>query len=161
MKWKLVQDTRETNGWFPEHIEVIREYLPEGDYTSNFIMGYERAVGQRIFRIERKASPSELALTLGRNWKNFTAEMERLRDYDMVVLLFEFSREDMLRFPAGSHLPKHLRRKVRVTGKVMNAKLEQIIEEYNPRVIFSNGREEAMNKAISLIEEVHKKWMIV
>lgn len=161
MSWKLIQDTREVNGWFPPGIEVVREYLEEGDYTSDLILDYEKATGQKLLRIERKASASELALTLGKNNKNFIDEMERLRPYEHVVLLFEFPKEDMLKFPRGAPIPAYLKRKVKMTGKVIAKKLYDIGGEYSPLIIFSRGRNEAMHKAISIIEEVHKEWTLL
>ena len=74
MKYVVLKDTREKNGWnfnsSSKCLAVARWGLKTGDYT---IRGLEKDLV-----IERKASTGELAMNLGKKRKAFEAEIERM-----------------------------------------------------------------------------------
>ena len=152
MKYTVIKDTREKTGWdfdFYEKCEgVLKQGLKTGDYT---------AVGlEDHLRIERKASTAEIALNLGRKREQFDAEMERIQEFRWKYIVCEFSEDTVMSFPQGSTIPKARWRHLRMNGKFMRKRLYNFETKYGVEIIFTNGKEEAEEKAIELIEAAYK-----
>ena len=142
----IIQDTREKMPWnfesFSECEGQIREYVDAGDYV---IQGNEQ-----LITIDRKKSVTELANNLGIRIQRFRNEMERMQEYKYKYVVCEFPYEKLLMFPKGAGLPKTVLRKIRVKGKFLVKRMEQLFEEFGVEFVFSNNREEAQQKAIEL-----------
>lgn len=165
----IVKDTREREPWSFNMVEEckgsVRRALKEGDYTTKEILDLENATGRKILRIERKASTGEISLNLGKHYKRFLAEMERLKDYEHAYLILEFSIDDVFKFPEGSGIPeKYWYRKgkngkrvnnLRMNGKMMYARLKDIESKYGVKLVFAGNKADAICAAIKVFDKVH------
>jgi hypothetical protein len=166
----LIQDTREQEPWDfamdQSCGQVIRQGLTEGDYTTKEILDLEISSGRKIFRVERKLSTGELSTNLGKHYKRFLAEMERLSAYEKKYLIFEFTIDDLFQFPKNSGIPeKYWKKKskdgrrmvnaLKVSGKLMYARIKGIEEKYGLKVIYAGSRTGAMDAFTDIAERVH------
>lgn len=147
-KIKIICDTREHEGfgWSFGDIETEVRKLDTGDYT---LAGFEGSLC-----IERKKSPSEVAINIGKDSVRFNKELERMRGIKHSFLLLEFSLNDALRFPEGSNIPKSKLSQVRIGGKFLVKTLASYKEKYNLEVFYCNSREGAIEKALELFKIV-------
>lgn len=145
----IIQDTREKMPWnfesFAECEGQVREYVDAGDYV---IQGNEQ-----LITIDRKKSVTELANNLGIRMERFRNEMERMQAYKYRYVVCEFPYEKLLMFPKGAGLPKTVLRKIRVKGKFLAKRVQQLSEEFNVEFVFCDNREDAQQKAIELFKE--------
>lgn len=141
---KIIRDTREKDqhGWSFGEIETIDQKLDTGDYT---LVGLED-----IICIERKKSPSEVAINIGSDRVRFNKELERMKSFKLAYIICEFSLESLISFPKGSNIPKSLQAKVRVGGKFLLSTLNSYKDKYNIDVLFCNNRDEAIEKSLEL-----------
>lgn len=150
----ILQDTREKQPWnFTSYEQCAAQkitYLSEGDYTLD---GYPF-----LINIERKKNVTELANNLGRKYKQFCAELEKLQQYKFRYILCEFSKEEMLIYPTGAKLPKWLYRKIRMSGKFLQHRVNELIEKYNIEFIFCGDRFSAQKKAIELLSMAKEEY---
>jgi len=144
----ILIDSREKNPWdfsiygFKQRVEC----LSTGDYTIEGL--------QHSFVIEKKFSPSEMAINLGRNLKQFEAEFERMKDISHKYLICEFSSKQLAQFPAYSSVPKKMRKRVRIRGPYMIKKIEELCNKYEVELIFCDDRAGAEKQAYSIIKEL-------
>jgi len=124
------------------------EKLDTGDYT---VRGCED-----ILCIDRKRSVGEVKDNILED--RFTAELERMRDFKYKYLLLEFSVEDVRIWPRGSGLPKHVQRKIRVSGNRILGRLLEIQLEYGVQVLFCGDRKHAEYMAVGLMKKVHDEF---
>ena len=139
----ILRDTREKSnfGWdFP--CEVKDQKLDTGDYT---IQGYEKYIV-----IERKCSPSEIAQNLGVDYTRFEKELIRLKEFPLAYLICEFPLSSLLSFPKNCNIPKSKLSKIRINGKYLTSCLASFENKYGVQVIYTSGREEAMDIAFNL-----------
>lgn len=161
----VVRDTREKQGWdfigFPEVENICRLKLDEGDYTTASVLYKENETGQKIMRVERKASIGELAINMGKKRKQFEAELQRLSVYQHKFLVFEFDRDDIYKFPYNSGIPKDRWYRINKYGKrVKNVKmsgpyiasiLDSWLVDYNLEVFYCGNRTRAEEKTVELL----------
>ncbi len=149
-KFVVIKDTREKNGWdfsiYDECRAMVSQGLKTGDYT---LIGKEQTL-----TIERKATTGELALNLGKKKKQFEAELERMAQFKLAYLICEFSEETLMKFPAGSTIPKRRWRYLRMSGKFMRRKLYEYEEQYNVKIIFSKNKQSAEREAMKIFSSV-------
>jgi hypothetical protein len=163
----LIVDSREKEPWNTMSFEIKRQKLDEGDYTLQEYLDYESKTGKKTIRIERKSSTAELASNLGKLYKQFCAEMERLRDFDEKYLICEFSMADVAKFPEGANIPDKYMYKinkygkkvknVKMTGKFMLLRLDQLYREYDLNIIYAGNRGNAITTMTELLNEYEKK----
>jgi hypothetical protein len=149
MKYVILKDTREKNGWsfdaFDKCLAVARWGLKTGDYTARGL--------ERDLVIERKASTGELAMNLGKKRKAFEAEIERMSDFRWKYILCEFSIDDLMNFPQNSGIPKKQLQYVRMNGKFMWKKLCEYQEQSGVEVVFCDSKLDAEARAMLIFEE--------
>lgn len=163
----LIIDSRERNPWKPMFYETQVLKLEEGDYTSLECLEYEKKTGKKTIRIERKSSTPELATNLGKLYKTFENEMKRLKDYDKKYIICEFSITDVVKFPKDSGIPDRQIyttnaqgkkvKQLKMNGKFMLLRLEQLYNEYGIEVIYANNRNRAIEIAVELLQEYTDK----
>lgn len=158
---RVLVDSREKN--ILPFLDLEIRKLDEGDYVSLDLFNYEIETGIKIIRIERKKSTAELANNLGKGFIRFEKELKRLYDYKRKILLCEFTYDDILRFPEGSGIPKHLWykkgrkgivRRVRMTPELILSKLEYITNIYDIEIIYAGDRFNAVNIANKIFQEL-------
>lgn len=147
---KIICDTREHAGhaWSFGDIETETRKLDTGDYS---LAGLEN-----IVCVERKKSPSEVAINIGSDSVRFNKELERMRSFEFAFILLEFTLEDALRFPEGSNIPRSKWSKIRVGGKFLVKTLSTYKEKYNIDVYYCGDREGCIEKALDLFSYVQK-----
>ena len=148
----ILQDTREKQPWsFTSYEQCAAQkvfHLSEGDYT---LEEYPFLIS-----IERKKSVTELANNLGRKYQQFRAEMEKLQQYRFRYVLCEFSQEEMLIYPTGAKLPRRLLRKIKMSGKFLQHRVNELIDQYGIDFVFCGDRFSAQEKAVELLLSAKK-----
>jgi DNA excision repair protein ERCC-4 len=145
---KIIRDTREKEnfGWaFSEH-EVTEKKLESGDYT---IEGMEDKVC-----IERKHSPSEIAINIGSDFTRFKKELERMAKIPYSYIICEFTLSSLLEFPKNSDIPKSKLSKVRINGKYVVKMLSSFQAKYGVQVIYAGDRDNAIDRTIQIFNTV-------
>lgn len=148
---RIICDTREKYPWdFIFHdVSITRASLPFGDYTSEKLNG--------ILAIERKATPSEVAINLGqkKDKERFFAELEKLKEIKHAYIVCEFSEQDVYRFPHG--LPPSVKKKIRLTGRGLMRIIKDAEAKFGIPFLFLNNKAEAENFVYKLISDLEKK----
>jgi len=149
-KFTILRDDREKpdHRWtFGRSNPCKKCRLETGDYT---LEGYED-----ILAIERKKDVAELHGNLNKkNWPRFQAELERMHEIKHAYILFEFSYEDVSKYPFN--LPYYVRKRIRIRGGYLHNRIRKIEEEYDVKIIFCGNREQAISVAWEIMEEVAK-----
>jgi hypothetical protein len=147
---KIICDTREHKGyeWSFGDVETVTKKLDTGDYS---LEGFEN-----LICIERKKSPSELAINIGKDSVRFNKELERMKDYKYAYILCEFSLGEAIDFPIGSNIPKSKLKHIRITGKYLVKVISTYKEKYNIDVIYCGDREGCIEKALELFHSIRK-----
>jgi hypothetical protein len=70
-------------------------------------------------------------------------------------LVCEFLANQLIMFPKGSKLPKAVRSKIRINGKYLYKKLNELCEIYCVEPYFCKDRVEAQEKAIELLNKAY------
>lgn len=151
-KFLVIRDTREKPefGWtFPEdsHCKgtVIRK-LHTGDYS---IEGLEKFVC-----VERKQTIDEFAKNCVE--KRWVKCMERMSLCDHKFLIFEFSLNDINRYPHSSRAPEFIRRKIRVSAAFIRKNIHKARDEYNIHVLACNNAKKAELVAYRILKKAHE-----
>lgn len=147
--------------------QIIIQKLDEGDYASQELLDYEKATGSKTVRIERKKSTSELATNLGKDFKRFEKEMQRLLPYERKIILCEFNYDDILRFPEGSGIPKNkwfrrgkngrMVKNVMMTPNLMLSRLEYLQNIYEVEIMYAGDKYNAAKKLEEIFNDFTKK----
>lgn len=145
---KIICDTREQEGheWAFGDFPIINRKLESGDYS---LEGLEDVVC-----LERKKSPSEVAINIGKDKARFVRELERMKLIPFSYLICEFSLTEALSFPKGSNIPKSKLSQVKITGKYIVSFLSSLEKKYGIKVIYAGDRESAIEQAISILNTV-------
>lgn len=102
-EFTIIIDTREQQPWdFSQYATAVQK-LDSGDYS---IEGMEEIVS-----IERKKSVNEFANNITE--KRFKDWVERLSKVEFPFILLEFNLQDILHYPVGSGVPKHMWNKIK------------------------------------------------
>lgn len=150
----VIKDTREKVGsWDFSFAEDCTNQevgtVKTGDYT---LRGYED-----ILCIERKRTTGEVAINLGSKWKTFERELERMSTYVYRYIILEFAISDVLNFPVNSSIPRNQWDKLRMNGKFLLKKLNEIEEKYGIEIIYAGSKEEAEQKVLEIFRDVIKQ----
>ncbi len=145
----IIVDTREKTPWtFSrfQKIKTISRKLDTGDYS---IVGFEDTLC-----VERKRSVSELAQNVTQ--ERFDRVLERMSEFPHSYLLFEFTQEEVAKFPKGSKLPWKVRRRIRTRGPFILKRLAEIQEQYpDLQIIYCDDKRGAERIAINIIREIY------
>jgi len=143
----ILQDTREKIPWNFISYDICLEQrlcvLSEGDYT---LHDYPNLVC-----IERKRLVTEIAINLGKKYKQFIDEMKRLQKYRFRYVICEFPEQELIIYPTNCKLPKRILSRIRMTGKFLHKRISEIIDKYQIEFIFCEHKYEAQDKAIELL----------
>lgn len=120
--------------------------LLTGDYT---LEGYED-----VLIIERKKSTGELSTNLGYKRNLFYEELERMAEYPYKYILFEFSEEDIAKFPVGSGIPARVVANLRMNAGYIQSCLNKIVEKYDVSIIYCGSPANAVSEAINIFHKV-------
>jgi len=125
----VIRDTREHagHGWdFPAQEDTgcqgtVLGALATGDYS---LEGYEH-----VLSIERKLSTAEFAQNLTQ--ERFTRELERLVLFPHAYVILEFTAQDICNYPAGSGIPRHRWKYIRMTPEFFWKRLVELTMRYS------------------------------
>jgi len=150
--YHVIKDTREQDGWIFNPYDKCTGMdigtLHTGDYT---LKGFEELVC-----VERKACASEIAMNLGKKKGAFEAEIQRMRDFPFSFVICEFDMDDVLKYPEGSRVPRHLRQKVKVTGKYLLKTLLEFQLYYDTKIVFCGNKNNAFLVCNSLFKRLNE-----
>lgn len=145
MTYKIIRDTREkeNNGWKWNKSRncsgTAMGALKTGDYTME---GCEE-----FFTIERKGSVSEVAQNIIQ--ERFENELIRLNQMQYPFIIFEFSVNDVLVYPIGSHIPKKKWKYLKIRGDFILKRIVYFMVKYNNiKFIFAGSKGKDIAKAI-------------
>jgi hypothetical protein len=122
--------------------------LGEGDYT---LFGYENLIA-----IERKRTVAEISQNLGKYYDRFKREFERLQKYKYKYCICEFTLEQLLEYPKNSTLPAWKIKTIKMNGKFMLKRINELEAEYKIEFIFCRDKIEAEEKAMELFQQAIK-----
>ena len=150
----IIRDTREKIGYwdfscYSQCEGQLVECVKAGDYT---IQGMEH-----LIRIERKRNSAELANNTGKEWDRFKREFEKLKDIPHKYCICEFTLDTLLDFPKKSGLPWKIITKIRMNGKFILHRCNQLEEISGVKFIFCENKEEAEQTAVELLYDVYIK----
>lgn len=139
----IIRDTREKRrkGWKWGKgngcAGTVERTLQTGDYS---VEGLEDFVV-----VERKGRTSEWAKNVTE--QRFENELERLNLIPHSYILLEFTMEELARYPMGSGIPKYLLHKVRIGGKYILKRMEEMAAHYNISIVLcgKDGKEFAFD----------------
>lgn len=153
----VVKDTREQQGYtfspFGSCVGMVEDKLDTGDYT---ILGLEDKVC-----IERKASPEELALNLGKDKARFMAEIERMSSFPHKFLILEFTIEELMNFPnMTKRIPDSKVSSVKVTGKYISKMLTEFQIYNDIHVLYCGDMRTAFLTVSTILKRINEKYTI-
>ena len=130
MKYTVIRDTREQNGWFFSESSncngTISGTLKTGDYT---LKDYEN-----ILCVERKATINEFSQNITQ--KRFEKELERMQEFEYSFILLEFDMFDLYTFPKSANLPSRIKAQIKITPQFILKKLIEYELKYKTKIIF-------------------------
>lgn len=152
----VIRDTREQQGYrfkpYNKCKGYIEQKLDTGDYS---LKGLEDKIC-----IERKASPTEVAINLGKDKTRFMAEIERMKDFEHKYIILEFSMEDLMKFPEGSNIPAYQKKKIKVNGKYMLRMFMEFEVFDDINVIFCGNAYNGFLYVSSLFKRLNEKYSV-
>jgi hypothetical protein len=95
---------------------------------------------------------SELANNLGREYERFLREFERMQKFKEKYVLCEFTLEELIEYPRGAKLPAYLLKSVKMNGKFMLIRVNELENKYNVKFIFCKNKIEAEQTAFELFK---------
>lgn len=145
----ILVDTREQCPFLFEAYGITTKSckLDTGDYT---FLDMEDQIC-----IERKKTVSEFATNIGKDWKRFSAELERMKVFPYKYIICEFPIEDIENYPNVNCIPKKVRQYIRITPQFIIKRIEQIENDYNIIFFFCSTTEQAEQTVIDLYRELH------
>lgn len=144
--YTIIVDTREQRPWNFAHRATSKTKLDTGDYS---IVGMEN-----IIAIERKQSVNEIATNIVET--RFINVLKRLSSIKYRFILLEFGLDDILRYPIGSNMPKHLWDKSRIKPQFIMKHVLEWQMKYNIHVLFCGDADNAQKTAEFIFDRVYK-----
>lgn len=129
---------------------MIEGTLKTGDYS---IEGLEQYVC-----MERKASPSEIAINLGKERDRFIRELVRMQDYKHKYIICEFTFDELLGFPDNAPIPKAAKASVKMTGKFMLKSLIELQIQHGFHLYFTEDKGSAFLLASSIFKRIWEQY---
>lgn len=140
----IIVDTREQHPWPLKHHTIANKKLDTGDYA---IEGYEH-----LLCIERKHSISEFVNNMTE--KRFSDVLDRMSKYPHAFIIMEFNFDDIVNFPVGSDIPKHIWKNLRINPAYIIKYISDIQIKYNIKILFCGSSYNAEKIAVSLMRRV-------
>lgn len=147
--FNILIDSREKHPYsffnkFGDLIEPQVRKLDTGDYTL--------AELENILCIERKESVTELAGNVVQ--KRFVRELERMRQYKYKFVIMEFSLEDIKGYPHNLTLPPRIKKKIRLNGNFILARICQWSLEYDISFLPCGNRRKANKMTLEILKRI-------
>lgn len=141
----IITDTREQEPWTFSffNFSVAREKLDTGDYSL--------AGTDKLITIERKRTVGEIAINLGSKWKQFSAELDRMCEFQYRYIICEFPEHYIDTFPKNSGIPKKRWKFLKMRGRFIKSRLYIECDKREIKVFFRPTKEEAEQKAVDLL----------
>lgn len=153
MSYTIIKDSREQRGWtFTEYKECSGMEigaLKTGDYAIKELPD--------LVIIERKASPEEVAINLGKDIARFTRELERFKNYKYRYLICEFTLDEFIAYPDGTRIPHKNFGQVKMTGRFLMRRLFELQLEYDFQIIFAGNSGNGFLSAASIFKRIWEK----
>lgn len=150
-KFTIICDTREKIPLiFPPddcYEEILITKLETGDYS---VAGMEDLIA-----IDRKHSVSELAQNIIE--PRFKDVVERMAAAKYKFLILEFNLSNVMAYPIGSTVPKHMWNKIRITPSFILSFLSQLQIEKDIHIIFADDAENAAQIILKLFKRIWAK----
>lgn len=140
----IIIDTREQQPWSFKHHTVANKKLDTGDYS---VEGYEH-----LLCIERKHSISEFVNNMTE--KRFLDVLDRMSKYNFAFIIMEFNFDDVVNFPVGSDIPKHIWKNLRINPAYIIKYISDIQIKYNIKILFCGSAYNAEKLAVSIMRRV-------
>lgn len=147
----IIKDTREKVGsWdFDDQVceGMVTRKLDTGDYA---IDGLED-----ILCLERKRNVAELCVNVFE--ERFKRELERMAKYPYKYMIFEFTIDDIRRYPVGSNIPKSRWSSLKVTGNYVMRFIADMEINYGIHCVFAGCKDNAIFLASNIMKRVYVK----
>lgn len=151
-KFTVIRDTREkpSHGWSYDpdaYCEgTIIQKLNIGDYS---IAGLESYTC-----IERKESIDEFARNcIDKRWKSC---MQRMATCKHSFLIFEFTWDDVMNYPASTKVPQRFRNQLRVPSKYIRKVIYTARHDYNIHVLACGNKYNAEKAAYRILRKAYE-----
>jgi ERCC4-type nuclease len=95
-RFTVLRDTREQQPWQFTDFGVVDEKLDVGDYSIGFYLDKRLRKLDRIFVVERKASPSEMLAMVGQERERWQRELAKLKKIIHPFIIVECSLQEFL-----------------------------------------------------------------
>lgn len=138
-KFTIIRDQQEKNNYWTfaktSFIEKVKvEHLKTGDYI---LEGHPN-----LCAIERKGSVAEFAQNIYQ--KRFENELIRLETIRYPFVLLEFDLFDVVNYPSTAKLPPKIKKKIKVKGPQIIARLNEFQCRYKTKFMFVGPYGDAM-----------------
>lgn len=152
----ILIDSREQKPWKFRDYKCHRCTLETGDYAmaSEPNSKYTDEQLNHLLCIDRKGSVSELFQNVTQ--VRFKKEIERMKRFKHAYLIFEFTLEDVMRYPIGSDIPRRRWRYLRVRPPFVLSFLSQLMLE-GIHVIFAGNPMHAQQIALNVMKKVYEE----
>jgi hypothetical protein len=149
----IQMDSREKIGYwsFARFNEVDGEFIELIDCGDYILYDYPLKIS-----IERKRTVEELANNLGKEYDRFCREFERMQKYEHKYCICEFTLDDMLGFPENSKLPYRQKSLIKMNGKFMLKRVNELEAKFGVKFIFVKDKTEAEETALELFKNAIK-----
>lgn len=148
-KFTILVDSREQQEimWPKDECydQIITTKLTTGDYT---LAGFEDKL-----IIERKANVAEIAQNITED--RFPRLLERMTAAKYKFMVFEFGLDDVMIYPVGSSIPKHMWNKIRIKPSFILSFLTKIQVRYGIHILFCGDRENAAIMTLKLMKTIY------
>jgi ERCC4-type nuclease len=154
----VIVDTREKNPWdlkgkMPSGFKIKNIYtdkLDAGDYS---IVGHDLPNDDFSIVIERKASLEEFIGNIGRGWKRFQIELEKMAQYKNPVIIIEDDLKDSY---SKYKMKKGPGRYFNVSPDFILKRVSEIYTKYGVPTVFASNKYFAQRLAGQLFRDVLK-----
>ena len=152
----ILIDSREQKPWKFRDYKCHRCTLETGDYAmaDEPNSKYTDEALNHLLCIDRKGSVSELFQNVTQ--VRFKKEIERMKRFKHAYLIFEFTLEDVMRYPVGSVIPRRRWRYLRVRPPFVLSFLSQLMLE-GIHVIFAGNPQHAQQIALNVMKKVYEE----
>lgn len=141
----IIVDTREQQPWSFDQYAKANRKLDTGDYS---VEGLEN-----VLAIERKKSINEIANNIIES--RFKDVIDRLSKVKYAYILLEFDLENVLSYPIGSSLPKHMWSKVKISPSFIMKHILEWQMFHNIKVAFCGCPSNAEKMAEYIMNKVY------
>lgn len=159
---QIIRDTREQEGFeFSFYdVEIIELGLPCGDYTTSKLKGK--------VSVERKRNSGEVYGNLcnKKSKERFYRELDKLKQLDHAIIVFEFPKSYLYSFPEKSGLAPFTKARkfdskpydyIKVSAKYLRRCIYEV-EEYGIPIEYCDGKQEAEDFTYHYLKDLEEKY---